>query len=228
VALGILSFLAGCDPDVSSPGISPQPQDTLPIPTFNLVGTIRAADNTPLSGAIVTLTNFLQQRRETQTDTAGRYEIRGISGTWNVIVSVADHIEAVSVVVMNADRVLDFRLIPVSRPLPFEVGKEFAYEVDARARPCDPVHWDANAPCARLRFQAPRTGLLSVLLDWEGSNEVDFTIMSDDEASYLTYAGTSGHTASTSFGVIAGTYYVIWVHSYYGAASFTIRADINP
>jgi hypothetical protein len=227
--LGILSFVAGCNPDLVKPGASSRnPAGVPPVPVYTLVGTIRGENDAPLWGATVTLTNSLQNRHEVFTDTAGRYEIRGISGAWNVVVKFANYVDAVSAIAMNSDRVLDIKLVPVRRPVSFDVGKEFATQVNADDSPCDPVHWDASAPCARLRLEALRTGVLTVTLTWESAGDVDFTIMSDDERSYLAYSGGGGHTLTSRLSVTAGMHYVIWVHSYYGAASFKIRADITP
>ena len=224
VILGILPFIAGCVPDIVR-----LDQDLPTVRIFNLFGTVRDFDNVPLLGAKVTLTNGSQNKLEAYTDIHGRYEILGITGSWNVAVTYDGFVAAVSIVDMSVNRVLDFKMIRLPRAVAFEVGKEFDVVISATDAPCDPVHWDASAPCVRMRLQAPRTGQLTVSVTWASTGDVDFTIMSDDERAYLAYSGSGEqHTLTTSLGVTAGTYYVIWIHSYYGAASFKIRADIVP
>ena len=48
------------------------------------------------------------------------------------------------------------------------------------------------------------------------------------QGEYLAY-GTGGRpTVATSLMVYTGVEYEVWVHSYYGAATFDLRADIQP
>jgi hypothetical protein len=107
----------------------------------------------------------------------------------------------------------------------FELGKAVLVRVRAGASPCDPIRWDAAAPCARIRFQAPRSGLLSVRLE-QSDGEVDFTIMSGDGQQYLAYGG-SGQSQFAEASVVLGQYYEIWVHSYYGQALVRLGAGVK-
>lgn len=228
VAFGI----GGCehDPTISEPPVIPvTPPPPIPIPTFRLTGSVRDAGDNVLPGASVTITDATQHLTYvTKSDSLGYFAFLALPGgsMWTVVVRLASYLDESRFVILGGDRYLQIRMSPVAAQSTIEVGKEYTLGVQTADAPCDPIHWDANAPCARLRFLAPRTGAGTIRITWASSGEVDVTLMSDLE-DYLAYA-SGGRSLELSYDFVGGTYYVIWVHSYYGAATFKVRVDIAP
>jgi hypothetical protein len=223
---GLLSILAGCNADP----VSTQDPPTIPIPpisAYRLIGTVRDETNTPIRGASVKLTDVAQREQVVLSDSAGHYEFAALTGVFTVAVRHRNYQDVVVYLFISTDRVLDVKMVPVEPETIFELGKEYDFVVPASNAPCDPVHWDAHAPCTKIRFRAPRSGTLTVELTWASEGEVDFTIMSEGD-SYLAYGNGDGQPLTATVPVLNGNYYVIWVHSYYGAATFKVRADIVP
>lgn len=225
---GVMIAVLGCDPATTEPGPAPiapgPPAPPAPPAVFSLSGTVKSAAGTALVGARVAITDGLFRTRETATDSSGYFSFSDVRGNLLLLVTYHDYVSQQRELVVTASQSLTIVMLKV---VVFEIGQEYSSTIDANAAPCDPVFWDASAPCARVRFLATHSGLLTVDVTWVSAGDVDFTIMSDDGA-LLAYSGAGYPTATARYVVVAGSYYEIWIHSYYGEASFKMRAVITP
>lgn len=107
------------------------------------------------------------------------------------------------------------------------LGATIASAVDAGAPPCDPVNWDAWAPCQRFHFTAPATGRLVLLVTWQGISELDATLVTTGNSYVATSRPAATGIRLEGF-VQGGHLYEIRVSSYYEGQSFQLRADLFP
>jgi len=227
--LAFLLGVASCDSHVP---VDPTPVQNPPAPpptTFVLQGTVRGEVGVNLPGAKVRLIDARAVSREVTTDANGAFFFTDVAGAVRLVVSHPDYFETFQNVLVQGNRNVSIMMINrVSAADLIVVGQVLEAAVSAEDAPCDPVHWDASAPCKRLRFLAPWTGVLALEVRWVGPTELDFTIMSTD-GDYLGYSSSSVNgVAFTAMAVIQGVTYEVWVHSYYGAANFEVRAGIIP
>lgn len=108
------------------------------------------------------------------------------------------------------------------------LGHTVRFLVDGAVPPCDPVGWDATAPCRRLGFTARYSGVLVVTISWSGGAALDATIVTASGI-YLGISRESGSERVTADALVeAGQHYEIRVSSYYETKAFDLRADLTP
>jgi hypothetical protein len=108
------------------------------------------------------------------------------------------------------------------------LGLPFRSFVSAYAPACDPAGWDAKAPCRRFSYTAPASGLLDILITWNGGTPLDATFTTSGGI----YVGTSsdvgaGRVAVTAPLTARGAY-ELRVNSYYEFQTFEVKANLTP
>ena len=201
-------------------------QPTFPPETFTLFGVVRDEAGRLLPGALAEVSGI----RGTQiTNLAGYFALSGLRGRATVRVWKEQYEIYQADVMMAADTLLDVRLSRADYYFAdsLVIGQTIRSFVPGSAAPCDPVRWDAKAPCRSFSYTAPASGRLEVAITWSGEPELDATITTISGA----YVGTS----SGGFGTIialapvsAGITYAVRVNSYYDFQRFTLRAEFRP
>lgn len=108
------------------------------------------------------------------------------------------------------------------------LGQTIQSTVSADAAPCDPVGWDALAPCRPFSFTAPQSGFLVIVISWNGGPELDATIVEPNDR-YLASStqGPGAEDITLTAAVEANVRYEIRVNSYYSGQVFLLRADLQ-
>jgi len=226
--LAFVLGVSGCDSRVP---VDPNPVQNPPAPpptTFVLQGTVRGEEGINLAGAKVRLIDARAVSREVTTDANGAFFFTDVAGAVRLIVSHPDYFETFENVLVQGNRSVFIVMVNrVSAADQIVVGQVLQAAISTQDAPCDPVGWDARAPCKRLRFLSPRTGDLILEVRWVGTTDVDFTIMTTD-GDYLAVSSSGVGLVTSKFRVIQGVQYEVWVHSYYGDATIEVRASIFP
>ena len=89
--------------------------------------------------------------------------------------------------------------------------------------PCDPWGWDAQAPCRRFQFLAPKKGQLVVNLSFS-SGSLDFTIVRVPTNDYVGTSDEALQSITVKANLSAGELYEIRVNSYYDETPFDLQA----
>jgi len=168
-AIAISVLLAGCEgPSRSMAG--PLPSGAQPdASTYAVSGRVQDIDGSAIPGAVVTLEEPLPVRTE-KTDEAGRFRFDGVRGRVVIRATKADFSEATLTVWVAADQMLAVTLQQALHLIP---GVTLRGTI--QGHPCDP-NWDAQAPCVRVFFTPPATGLYELHLTWKGPSAVDLLI----------------------------------------------------
>ncbi|MGH7471786.1 MAG: hypothetical protein ACRENP_27870 [Longimicrobiales bacterium] len=93
---------------------------------------------------------------------------------------------------------------------------------------CDPVHWDASAPCRRLRLTPSASGTLFISITWSGGPPLDGLITTSGGTLLANSKEENVELATAQAYLQAGAMYEVWVSSYYGTQVFDLRADLRP
>ena len=99
-----------------------------------------------------------------------------------------------------------------------EVGRTIRASVSATAAPCDPVRWDATAPCREFYFTPTTPGVLQIEIKWDGQPELDATIVTPAD-DYVTSSITAGSNRITGIPRIVG------LSSVYRTNAFVVSAS---
>jgi hypothetical protein len=122
------------------------------------------------------------------------------------------------------------------QPVSISVGELVRASITRGDPVCDPVHWDANAPCKVYSLVAPTSGLLTVTLttDIPGSNPDVIDMMVTEVSSGMTLYSPGGAVQRLSLDVQAARRYEIRINSYPyllplpGALDFELRTELQP
>jgi hypothetical protein len=91
-----------------------------------------------------------------------------------------------------------------------------------RGDPCDPVGWDARALCQRIFFTVPRSGMLDLVLTWNGPSELDMLV----DGQYFDPPRVAGEIHAR-VPVAPGGRHEIRINSYYLPQAFEPRSEFQ-
>jgi hypothetical protein len=209
---------AGCGDSprsISSPA-SPTPI-ALPVPAggYTLTGTIRDPDGRPLPDITVVFKG--SGEGQSVSDAAGRYSITNVSGSIDLRVSMHGYADWSAVRYVAANQVVDITLSPIVELVP---GSTFHGTVNGS--PCDPIAWDARAPCRQLFFTAPASGTLDLVLTWSGQSDLDML------AGGQYFTSITARQIHATVPVGAGVRTEIRINAYYRQEPFELRVGFQP
>ena len=188
-----------------------------PAGSYTLSGRIRDLDGMMLAAVPVVLAGQ-GLNRTTVTGADGRYLFDNVSGFVNLRISTDDYLAASRNVMVAADQVVDFVL---ERIVVLTAGTTLRGTV--RGQPCDPITWDARAPCQRVFFTPPTIGTLDLVLSWSGADELDLLV-----GRFYRSARAGEHEISASFFIETVEQREIRINSYYQPQEFELRASFRP
>lgn len=191
---------------------------------FTVTGVVRDQDGVPLADALAKLSD----KGYGFTNAAGVFRIEGVQGAFNLLVSKESYTDFYRELVVTGDVFVEAVLTAIPYPDSLVLGKTVQSSVSANAPPCDPIHWDARAPCRKFTFRAPQSGVLAVTIAWEGGSQLDVVITTVKGKYLAASAEDELGRASASALVARGELYEVWVNSYYEGNAFALRADFVP
>lgn len=198
-------------------------------PAFVLFGSVRDSAGEPIAGATAQITDGTFRGRVAFSNQGGYFKFVQVSGPMTISVWKDGYdFSVVRDLMVSADLALDVTLARIEFSDSIILGQLIRSNVLAGAPPCDPVHWDAHAPCRRFSFTAPASGRLLISVTWSGGSPLDAVIMSPEGA----YLETSEEWGPGVEKVTVGTYvqegltYEIRISSYYDAQVFNLIADL--
>jgi hypothetical protein len=199
----------------------PTPIEPL-LPTFAVTGTVLDDTGSPVPAAVAELVGL---NNATFTDEAGQFRLTGASGATTVRVRKEGFAPHQQDLFVAAEVAINVQLRRMFLSDSLVLGATITSITDGP--PCDPVGWDAAAPCRRFGFIAPASGNLAVSITWDGVRPLDALILWNNR--FLAYSGdtTTGNVPLNAY-LIAGDSYEIRVHSYYHPQVFQLRADLIP
>lgn len=217
------AILACGDPDTAPTLPPPTPPPPAP---WVVQGTVRDGARRALSGVSVEIVSGRFSGLVAVTDEAGAFRFLGVAGEMTISASKDGYQRYAHKLTVTADLNFDIDLF---KALPLDtivVGRVIQTSVEAGYAPCDPVGWDARAPCKRFFFTAPATGNLSIIITWSGEPPIDATLVNHTN-SYLAVSNELAPRLVELYGpVAAGEMYEVRVSAYYTRQVFTLRADI--
>jgi hypothetical protein len=194
-----------------------------PAPFFTLSGVVRDAAGVPVAGAAVDINSAFKFSSD-----SGYFAFERVRGELTVIVTKTGFEEYGAKVRMDANVDLNVRLEKQLVVSEIIVGKTLAGTIHANALPCDPVRWDANAPCRRLSFIAPVSGTVVLTLRWTNTPPLD-VVVTNAFGEYLAVSEEVGdNQAYVSLLVDQARRYEVRVSSYYGAQLFELTTELHP
>lgn len=221
--LAVAGILACGDPDTVPTPLQPTPPPPAP---WIVQGTVRDGARRALSGVSVEIISGRFSGLTAVTDEAGAFRFLGVGGDMTISASKDGYQRYAHTLTVTTDLRFDIDLL---KALPLDtivVGRVIQTAVEADYSPCDPVGWDARAPCKRFLFTAPATGNLSIIVAWSGEPPVDATLVNHTNV----YLGVSKELAPRLVELVgpvaAGETYEVRVSAYYTRQVFTLRADI--
>ncbi|MGQ0703462.1 MAG: carboxypeptidase-like regulatory domain-containing protein [Gemmatimonadales bacterium] len=218
-------LLACASEKVAAPTTPP-----LPLPTFALSGVVQDEAGLPLSDVAVELFIVSSQATiSTVSDPDGTFRFSGIRGWVKLRLSKNGFIPRFWDLVVASDLIWQVILQRPETPPPASdsivLGATIRSTVDAAAPPCDPIGWDALAPCRRFWFTAPSSGRLAITIKWSGQPDLDATMVVAGD-----YIATSRDVGPGEIAlgadVAAGGTYEIRVSAYYGGQTFDLKAEL--
>jgi carboxypeptidase family protein len=215
--------LVACGDDSDQPS-NPGELPLAPSAGWTVDGFVRSGGQS-VSGVIVQLLEDRRGSRSTETNDSGYFRFGDVAGRAQLRFQHEQYLPASRFFEVRGDQRFDITMTALVETVNFTLGDLVHGVINSFDAPCDPVHWDAQAPCARLRFQVPTSGELTVQVTDFSVFDLDFTVMTID-GSYLAFSTEDGYALRASLAVTPG-FYEIWVHSYSGGASFAVRADIT-
>ncbi len=197
-------------------------------PSFVVFGVVRDTAGLPVSGAAAEIVEGWFQGWTKISNDDGYFSFPGVSGPMTIRVRKDGYEYYVQTLVVTADLALEVTLSSVEVIDEMALGRTIRSTVPEDAPPCDPIGWDALAPCRRFLFTAPSSGELSIRISWAGDPPLDATMMTPN-GDYLATSEESGfeEILMNAF-VTAGETYEIRVNSYYDYQVFNLRADLTP
>ncbi len=220
IALGVL--VAGCD-GASRSFAGPVPVPAGPQPdtgTYTVSGRVQDVDGTPIAGAAVTLQGQ-SPARTVESDESGQFRFEGVSGAVGVHATKTDFTDTVMNLWVGGDQTLTVTLQKVLYLIPGVTLRGII-----QGRPCDP-NWDAQAPCIKVFFTPPATGLYELHLTWKGPSAVDLLVDGSFALYWESYTGEIRATVPGQAGILRE----IRLHAYhlpYLAEPFELTASVVP
>jgi len=228
-AFALVAAIAACgDPGTALTPVQPTtpPPPPLPPATWLLQGTVRDGARNALSGVAVEIISGRFRGSTAVTDEAGAFRFLGVVGEMTIAASKDGYERYAHRLTVTTDVKFDIDLL---NALPLDtivVGSAIQTTVQAGDAPCDPIRWDARAPCKRFLFTAPRTGTLSILVAWSGQPELDATLVTLSDSYLAISEELAPRMVELSGPVAAGETYEVRVNAYYTRQVFTLRANI--
>lgn len=168
-AIAITVLLAGCDKasrSIAGP-LPPGPQAD--IGSYSVSGLVHDIDGSAIPGAVVTLENQ-GSVRTAESNESGQFRFEGIRGLVVMRANKGNFTETALTFWVAADQML---AVTLQKALHLTPGVTLRGII--QGPPCDPT-WDAQAPCTRVSFTPPATGLYELHLTWRGPSAVDLLI----------------------------------------------------
>ena len=222
-AFTLAAAIACGDPDTV---ITPPSTPPTPTATWILQGTVRDGARRALSGVTVEIISGRFSGRTAVTGEGGAFRFLGVEGEMTILASKDGYVRYAHRLTVTSDVTFDFDLL---KALPLDtivVGRVIQATVQAGDSPCDPVRWDARAPCKRFLFIPPATGNLSIIIAWAGDPELDATLVTSTDSYLAVSKELAPRMVELSGPVAAGEPYEVRVNAYYTRQVFTLRADI--
>jgi hypothetical protein len=222
LTLAILAC-AEASPDATAP-ITPQPKVE-----YRVSGTVRDQAGRPLPEATVEVLlagGFLW--RGIQSDSSGSFSFFALRGPVLFRVWKDWYKSYAAQLTLTEDVTIDTELSKLSYSDTIAFGKTVQSYVHSLLPPCDPVHWDALAPCRVFRVVHPSGGFLTVSVSWAGDPDLDIAITTED-GRYLgtSYDNPGAGTVMARAYLEPGTVYQVRVSSYYGDQVFDVSAELR-
>ena len=215
IVIALVAVVAGCDNKVTGP-TPPAPSTPAPSGFFTLSGRVEDSEGVGLSGARIELaTPDSIQTMSSGAD--GEYRFENVRR--NTLLRVSK--DGFDVVAISLYIVQD-QSFNVSLPRLLTLVPGTPVRGTVKSPPCDP-NWDAQAPCQRVSFIPPVTGVYELVLKWTGSRELDLLV---DMSNALYWSSTTGEIRAVVPGD-AGRVREIRIHSYYGPQEFELTASLR-
>jgi Carboxypeptidase regulatory-like domain len=228
ISLAVCATLMACSDDpIREPTrvVAPAPPPATPM--FVLFGTVRDENGETVSGATAVIGTGPFQGRSAISNANGYFSFVGVSGSMWVQVFKDGYDRYTLALTVAADFALDVRLSKLIAADSIQLGQAIRSAVSTGDPPCDPIRWDARAPCKRFPFTAPSNGTLVIYIMWSGDPELDATMV-DAQGQYVATSDAPGFdTARLVAPVEAGRSYEIRVNSYYGGQVFNLKAALE-
>jgi hypothetical protein len=221
VLIATCGIVLACDTGSEGPtGYSPTGPST-PQRTFVLSGVVRDERGFPLPDATVELTQVGRAGRYTITGEDGIFAFEGVAGLLGLWARKIGHEPYQQSLVVNADREIGVFLPKLAAIILGQTIRASTHEP-----PCDPVQWDAFAPCRRFHFTPASTGVLVIVVSWNNGRDLDATIVLPNNMYLGTSELTGNNEITVKANVEAGEEYEIRVNSYYARQTFELKADL--
>ena len=206
--------------------LAPPPPPPPPLPTYVMIGLVRDEEGLPLTDAVAELAGMT---RFDTTDQNGLFSFAGLRGPVTVWVRKDGYGTHSRSLLITADVTVNISLIRLFLADSLVLGQTIRTTVEADAPPCDPIGWDAQAPCRRFTFTAPHSGNLILMIAWFGGSPLDATIVQAADGHYVGTSKDAGFESIFADAVVeGGRQYEIRVNSYYGAQVFDLKAVLTP
>jgi len=224
LAVAICAALTGCE---NKRELTTDPI-AAPAPTYVLFGTVRDSAGAPVANATAVVTTGKYLGRFALSNESGYFKFIGLLGPLTLRVTKEDYEMADNPLDVRGDLSLEVVIKKIFFSDSIELGRTIRSNVPASAKPCDPIRWDARAPCRPFRFTPSSSGLLSLQIKWDGLIPLDATIttLSNDYVATSSEVGFGNVTMAAS--LTAGQTYEIRINSYYGGLIFDLAATFQP
>jgi hypothetical protein len=224
---GISLLVAACTSIIAcsdKPNSDASPTGVNSRPTYVLFGTVRDSAGVPVAGADAQIVRGAYAGRTAVSNQSGNFAFVGVSGTLVVSVSKYEYELYQKTLDIRADTAINVIMGRYNVSDTIQLGRTIRATVFEGAAPCDPVRWDARAPCRRFYFTPSSPGALFIEIKWDGLPELDATIVNPADE-YVTSSSQSGsNRIIMSASLIAGVKYEVRVNSYYSAQTFDLTA----
>ena len=219
--------VAACSGD-EAPGYTRPVSPTAPkTPTFVLFGWVRDTEGAFIRGANVEIVAGPHAGRTATSNVWGSFSITGVSGMLTVRVFKEGYDRYVKTLTVSGDSAIEVALERVERADTIRLGQTIQATVESDAPPCDPIRWDAKAPCRRFHFRPSKDGLFVATISWSGGPELDATLVLENGEYVATSDDAPGEEVSLAAALDAGKLYVLRVNSYYSGQVFLLRAEFR-
>jgi hypothetical protein len=228
----VLGMIACSDPVDPAHVYNPPPIPEPPIAptTWVLEGTVRGDDGVYVVGANVRMVDGRGRIRETTAADSGYFRFTEVSGAVLLVVGRDGYLTTSFYVLVSGNRNVFLMLehAVVNAAAEIVEGELYELTINGADQPCDPGGWDARAFCKRLKFVAPRSGLLTIDVSWpHASTELDILVLSANGSTVAYSTGTFPNVRASA-PVFEAAEYEVRVHAYYSAETFFLRATIPP
>lgn len=215
---------SGCE-GVQDP---PTTSTVAPEPTFVLFGSVRDSSGAPLTGAVADVIAGPFAGLSDVSNDAGYFAFRNVRGPLTLRVSRDDYETYDKTFEVMSDLAIDVLMRKAVYSDSIEFGRTIRSTVSATAAPCDPIRWDARAPCRRFTLRPNSSGVLFIEIKWAGQPALDATVVTRQGDYVSTSDELHDGLLTLVVGLTAGQTYEVRVNSYYGSQTFDLRAEFIP